>query len=156
MSQTGATVNPQSGLKPRAHTSGNPAKSPEEMNMDKLRAKISKDIMDRNARRAKRRKEITSKGGDSKDVSEDKKDEFNFIIQMVEKAVEAKLLTSPATKPSAGGAPPAVATGSATSTMSMDATLSNLFSDASTGKNQEAYNLNDTSFHEDYKALLIH
>ncbi|KAK0222675.1 hypothetical protein EDD85DRAFT_779162 [Armillaria nabsnona] len=38
----------------------------------------------------------------------------------------------------------------------MDSTLSNLFSDASTGKNREAYNPNDTSFHEDYKALLIH
>ncbi|KAK0229337.1 hypothetical protein EDD85DRAFT_974462 [Armillaria nabsnona] len=156
MSQTGATANPQSGLKPGAHTSGNPVKSPEEMNMDKLRAKMSKDVMDRNARRAKRRKEITSKGGDPKDVSEDEKDEFNFVVQTVEKAVEAKLLTSPATKPLASGAPPAVATGSAASTTSMDSTLSNLFSDASTGKNREAYNPNDTSFHEDYKALLIH
>ncbi|SJK98562.1 uncharacterized protein ARMOST_01830 [Armillaria ostoyae] len=134
MSQSGATANPQSGLKPGAPSTGNPAKSPEEMNMDKLRAKMSKDVIDRNARRAKRRKEIASKGGDPKDVSEDEKDEFNFVLQTVEKAVEAKLLTSPASKPSAGNAPPTAATGTTTSTTSMDATLSNLFSDASTGK----------------------
>lgn len=156
MSLTGATANPQSGLKPGAPASGNPAKSLEEMNMDKLRAKMSKDVVDRNARRVKRRKEMAAKGRDPKEVSEDEKDEFNFVIQMVEKAVEAKLLTSPTSKPSAGAAPPVAAAGTASSTTSMDATLSSLFSDTSTGKNQEAYNPNDTSFHEDYKALLIH
>ncbi len=38
----------------------------------------------------------------------------------------------------------------------MDATLTVLFSDQATEKNQEAYIPNDTAFHEDYKALLVH
>ncbi|KAK0429938.1 hypothetical protein EV421DRAFT_1744710 [Armillaria borealis] len=74
------------------------------MNMDRLRANMNKDVTDRNARRAKRRKEITSKGGDPKDVSEDEKDGFDFVLQTVERAVEAELLISPAPKPSAGAA----------------------------------------------------
>ncbi|PBK83442.1 hypothetical protein ARMGADRAFT_1037832 [Armillaria gallica] len=156
MSHTGATANPQSGLKPGAPTAGNTTRSPEEMNMDKLWAKMSKDVMDRNARRAKRRKDIASKGGDPKEVSEDEKDEFNFVVQTVEKAVEAKLLTSPAPKPSVGTPSSAAVTSTSGSTAAMDATLLTLFLDLSMAKNQEAYNPNDTSFHEDYKALLIH
>ncbi|KAK0189565.1 hypothetical protein F5146DRAFT_1001822 [Armillaria mellea] len=60
---------------------GNPAKSPEEMNMDKLCVKTSKDVIDINTRRVKTRKETASKGRDLKDVSEDAKDEFNFVLQ---------------------------------------------------------------------------
>lgn len=65
---------------------------------------MSKDVTDRNARRAKRRKEIASKDGDPKDVSEDEKDEFHFVLQTAERAVEAELLILPAPKPSAGAA----------------------------------------------------
>ena len=126
-----------------------------------MRAKMSKDVTDRNARRAKRRKELASRGGDPKDVSDDEKDEFDFVLQTVEKVVEAKLLTSPTSKPPAGITPAATMTSAAiphstTTVSSMDTTLANLFSDVATVKNQEAYNPNDTSFHEDYKALLIH
>ncbi|PBK71808.1 hypothetical protein ARMSODRAFT_973377 [Armillaria solidipes] len=119
MFQSRATVNPQSRLKPGVPLTGNPAKSPEEMNMDKLCE----------CQKGKEKERDRFKGGDPKDVSEDEKDEFNFILQMVEKAVEAMLLTSPASKPLAGSTLPTAATGMTTSTTSMDAILSNLFSD---------------------------
>ncbi|KAK0484431.1 hypothetical protein IW261DRAFT_836958 [Armillaria novae-zelandiae] len=155
MSQTtGAAANSNDGSGNPGSSTTNPSKVPEDMNMDKLRAKLSKDVLERNARRAKRRQELSARGGSPSDVSEDEKDEFNLMVQTVQRAVEAKMLSLPI-KASTATTPGTVLSSDAAST-SMDAALSRLYSDEATAKNQDAYVPNDTAFHEDYKALLVH
>ncbi|SJL13302.1 uncharacterized protein ARMOST_16742 [Armillaria ostoyae] len=149
---TGATANPTG---PTSTVNPKPGpKSAEDVALDKLRAKMNKDVAMRNAKRADRRKELTAQGKDPKDVSEDEKDESDILIHTVRKAVEAKVLSSSPVKAAATTTAPA--TSATTTATSMDATLSTVFSDAVTEKNKTAYNPNDIAFHEDYKALLVH
>ncbi|KAK0216106.1 hypothetical protein IW262DRAFT_197073 [Armillaria fumosa] len=155
MSQTtGAAASSNDGSGNLGSSTTNPSKGPEDLNMDKLRAKMSKDVLDRNARRAKRRQELSARGGSPSDISEDEKDEFDLVVQTVQRAVEAKALSSPV-KASTATTPGTILSSDAAST-SMDAALSRLYSDEATAKNRDAYIPNDTAFHEDYKALLVH
>ncbi|KAK0232760.1 hypothetical protein IW262DRAFT_21930 [Armillaria fumosa] len=150
---TGATANPT--MNPTGTVNPRPGpKTAEDVAIDKLQAKMSKNVAMRNAKRADRRKEMTAQGKDPKDVSEDEKDESDVLIHMVLKAVEAKVLMTPPVKAAVTTAAPASLT--TTPATSMDATLSSIFSDAMTEKNKAAYNPNDITFHEDYKALLVH
>ncbi|KAK0438525.1 uncharacterized protein EV420DRAFT_1316454 [Desarmillaria tabescens] len=148
-SATGAPVNPGSGPIGAINPKSLP-KSSEDIALDKLRAKMSKEVAMRNMKRADRRKELTAQGKDPKDVSDDEKDESDVLIHTVHKAVEAKVASVSPVKTAA-----TIASSTTTAT-SMDATLSMFFSDAMTEKNKMAYNPNDIAFHEDYKALLVH
>ncbi|KAK0440390.1 uncharacterized protein EV420DRAFT_1581758 [Desarmillaria tabescens] len=148
-SSTGAPVNPGSGPIGTINPKSLP-KSSEDITLDKLWAKMSKEVAMRNMKRADRRKELMVQGKDPKDVSDDKKDESDVLIHTVRKAVEAKAASASLVKAAA-----TIASSTTTAT-SMDATLSTFFSDAMTEKNKTAYNPNDIAFYEDYKALLVY
>ncbi|KAK0209049.1 hypothetical protein DFS33DRAFT_1272122 [Desarmillaria ectypa] len=140
MSHTCATSSGQSNDPGNANLNlGLPSKSPEEMNIDKLQVQECK---------RERREEGTWYPSDEKDESD--------FIQTVRKTVEAGASSSLVCKPNTGTAAPIASTTAAASATSMDAALTSLFSDASTVKNVQVYNPNDTAFHEDYKALLVH
>ncbi|KAK0195917.1 hypothetical protein F5146DRAFT_1133359 [Armillaria mellea] len=71
---TGATANPTG---PTGTANPKPgSKIAEDVALDKLQAKMNKDVAMKNARRADRRKELTAQGKDPMDVSEDGKDDL--------------------------------------------------------------------------------
>ncbi|KAG7444121.1 uncharacterized protein BT62DRAFT_921398 [Guyanagaster necrorhizus] len=105
------------------------AKSLEEIEMDKMRAKMSKDVEMRNARRAQRGKDMEAKGQDPQDVSDDEEDESELVVETVQRAVEAKGKSSEPLRTTNPIVPAIMPTTAAASATSMDSALTTMFSD---------------------------